>query len=138
MKTTICHYSGCFNPAVEGKHFCEKHLENEKSFGKRKATRKRSGPYHYLYATYEWHKLRKEFLAKYPYCCICGQPATGVDHITAHKGNKELFFNWENLQPLCKPHHDRKTLEENNYYKDKKKDQNEQEKNEGAEKFFGL
>jgi 5-methylcytosine-specific restriction protein A len=36
-----------------------------------------------------------------------------VDHIIPHRGNKELFWNRENWQPLCRPHHDRKTTKEN-------------------------
>jgi 5-methylcytosine-specific restriction protein A len=32
-----------------------------------------------------------------------------VDHIKPHKGNKEEFFDLNNLQALCKRHHDKKT-----------------------------
>ncbi|WP_338080605.1 HNH endonuclease signature motif containing protein [Cohnella luojiensis] len=35
--------------------------------------------------------------------------ATVVDHIKPHKGNKILFWDKNNWQPLCKQHHDRKT-----------------------------
>jgi 5-methylcytosine-specific restriction protein A len=33
--------------------------------------------------------------------------ATVVDHKIPHKGDETLFFDPENLQSLCKPHHDR-------------------------------
>ena len=33
--------------------------------------------------------------------------ATVVDHMMAHKGNLDLFYDPDNLQPLCKPCHDR-------------------------------
>ena len=32
-----------------------------------------------------------------------------VDHIVDHKGDQELFWNEDNWQSLCKPHHDAKT-----------------------------
>lgn len=36
-----------------------------------------------------------------PACVMCGAPAEHVDHITPHKGNPALFWNWNNLQALC-------------------------------------
>ena len=35
------------------------------------------------------------------------EPAAVVDHKIPHKGDETLFFDPENLQSLCKPHHDR-------------------------------
>ncbi|WP_309252328.1 HNH endonuclease signature motif containing protein [Paenibacillus spongiae] len=35
--------------------------------------------------------------------------ATVIDHIKPHKGNKVLFWDRNNWQPLCKSHHDKKT-----------------------------
>lgn len=32
--------------------------------------------------------------------------ATVIDHIVPHKGDPELFFDPDNLQSLCKSHHD--------------------------------
>ncbi len=32
--------------------------------------------------------------------------ATIVDHRKAHKGDLDLFFDPDNLDSLCKPHHD--------------------------------
>lgn len=37
------------------------------------------------------------------------EPATILDHIVPHCGNKELFWDRKNWQPLCKSCHDRKT-----------------------------
>ena len=33
-----------------------------------------------------------------------------VDHIKPHRGDKVLFWDRNNWQPLCKMHHDRKTV----------------------------
>lgn len=55
--------------------------------------------------TTDWDRARKEFLLLNPVCAICGEPATVVDHITPHKGDKALFWSVANWQPLCARHH---------------------------------
>ena len=47
--------------------------------------------WHYLYNRKAWKELRLDHLA---------------NHITPHKGNLDLFFDDNNLQSLCKLHHD--------------------------------
>nr|DAY20651.1 MAG TPA: HNH endonuclease [Caudoviricetes sp.] len=61
-----------------------------------------------------WRKARIAFLQRNPLCVECMRkgvltPATVVDHIIPHRGDKELFWNEENWQALCKSCHDRKT-----------------------------
>lgn len=61
-----------------------------------------------------WKKYRANYLRKNPLCVKCldeGRitPATVVDHIVPHKGNKQLFWDPKNHQSLCKHHHDVKT-----------------------------
>ena len=67
-----------------------------------------------------WQRVRKHFLNLNPVCEECykkgiAEPATTVDHIVPHKGNMELFWDQENLQSLCKLHHDRKTATESGW-----------------------
>ena len=57
--------------------------------------------------TREWEKARAEFLRLHPCCAMCGDPAQLVDHIRPHKGDKALFWNWNNWQALCTPCHSR-------------------------------
>ena len=57
-----------------------------------------------------WRKLRKTFLTENPLCVMCMDEgrvtsAEEVDHIEQHNGNKELFYDLDNLQPLCRFHH---------------------------------
>lgn len=54
-----------------------------------------------------WEKLRAEFMHLHPCCAFCGAEAQVVDHVKPHRGDKALFWNWNNLQSLCKPCHDR-------------------------------
>jgi 5-methylcytosine-specific restriction protein A len=67
--------------------------------------------------TYQWRKASKEFLKKHPLCVHCERegrltPATEVDHIKPHGGDRKLFWNTNNWQPLCKSCHSKKTAEE--------------------------
>ena len=62
----------------------------------------------------EWRKARKAFLQKHPLCSECRKvgkltPATVVDHIIPHRGDRKLFWDENNWQPLCKSCHDQKT-----------------------------
>lgn len=64
-----------------------------------------------------WRRARRAFLTEHPLCRECEDEgrvtlATVVDHIVPHKGNPHLFWDVENWQPLCKRHHDRKTVRE--------------------------
>ena len=57
-----------------------------------------------------WRKLRALFLSQAPLCSMCEDEgrtslAQEVDHIQKHNGNPELFFEWTNLQGLCRFHH---------------------------------
>lgn len=59
---------------------------------------------------WRWKKLRAAYLAQHPLCeCGCGHAATVVDHKRAHGGDPALLYDWDNLQALTKPCHDRKT-----------------------------
>lgn len=67
--------------------------------------------YRKLYKRARWLKLRKRLLSEQPLCSFCYSkgfvvPATIADHITPHKGNETLFWDYNNLQPLCKTCHD--------------------------------
>ena len=67
--------------------------------------------YEYLRKTARWLRLRKTHLAGEPLCRMCRSqgyitPANVVDHIVAHKGDVNLFYDQHNLQTLCKEHHD--------------------------------
>ncbi len=57
-----------------------------------------------------WRKARKAFLARHPLCAMCEAQgrltqATVVDHIVPHQGNRSLFWDRDNWQPLCDNHH---------------------------------
>jgi 5-methylcytosine-specific restriction protein A len=67
-----------------------------------------------MYNTPYWKATSLGVLAGEPYCRECGHPATCVDHIVPHRGNKELFMcdPETGLQALCDPCHGMKTARE--------------------------
>lgn len=67
--------------------------------------------YKKLYASARWRRLRQSVLDDQPLCEMCSAagivtPANVVDHKRPHQGDEELFWDRENLQALCAPHHD--------------------------------
>ena len=72
--------------------------------------------HHKLYFTNTWRKLRAKKLSEKPLCKSCNHPANEVDHIIDHKGDRDIFYDYSNLQSLCKPCHSRKTMRTTNSY----------------------
>lgn len=63
---------------------------------------------------YEWRQLRARFLRQHSYCEMCGELATEVDHrLPRRAGGTD---DEDNLQPLCKRCHSRKTAREDGGY----------------------
>jgi 5-methylcytosine-specific restriction protein A len=61
------------------------------------------------YHTQRWQRLRARFLAEHPVCVECKRPANTVDHKEPHRMNEALFWDWDNLQGMCRQCHSRKT-----------------------------
>lgn len=58
-----------------------------------------------------WRKARLAHLSIEPFCRLCKSQgrivaAAVVDHIVAHRGDEELFWDPDNWQSLCKRCHD--------------------------------
>lgn len=75
--------------------------------------------YAHLYQTAGWKKLRLVVLQSAPTCPVCMHnnvvtPAKEVDHVLAHRGERELFYDLDNLWALCTPCHRLKTAAESN------------------------
>ena len=107
----FCEFNGCGELAEKGCHYCKKHMEQVRK--QRTLVRNicRKTPYERGYDS-RWAKARKIFLAQHPLCAVCGAPATDVDHIIPHKGNKRQCWDQSNGQALCHSCHSRKTARE--------------------------
>jgi 5-methylcytosine-specific restriction protein A len=94
---------------VTGGSRCQQHKAVERrQFDERRGSASERG-----YGS-RWRKAREGFLKHNPLCKSCEArgkitAATVVDHIKPHKGDKVLFWERANWQPLCKQCHDRKT-----------------------------
>jgi len=103
---TICSYPGC--QTLTHDRYCDEH--------KKQVTKEQNQKSSKLY-TYQWRRTSKAFLKEHPLCVHCEKegrltPATEVDHIIPHGGNRKLFWDRKNWQSLCKSCHSKKTAEE--------------------------
>lgn len=87
--------------------YCQRH---------KKALERHPVAYRALYTDKVYRAARKVFMAEHPFCAVCGAPATDLDHIRPHKGDKELFWDPANWQALCASCHSRKTAKEDGGY----------------------
>ena len=100
-----CRYPGCPNLCDKGV-YCSQHMQFS-------SDRMRGGAESRGYDA-RWRKARTAFLQRNPLCNECMKrgkitPATVVDHIIPHRGDRKLFWDESNWKPLCKCCHDRKT-----------------------------
>lgn len=70
-------------------------------------------PWRAWYSLAEWERLRQRVFLRDRYVCQCGcgtliaKPRERVaDHVEPHRGDRELFFDDDNVQTLWKRHHD--------------------------------
>lgn len=61
------------------------------------------------YNTQRWKRLRLFVLKRSPLCVECGAAAQVVDHITPARVAPDLFYDIDNLAPMCHPCHNRKS-----------------------------
>jgi len=62
-------------------------------------------------ATPSHGRRRAAYLAQHPLCVFCEREgvvtaAAVVDHVVAHQGDHDRFWDSDNWQSLCKRHHD--------------------------------
>ena len=101
-----CAVPGCPNLTVE--KYCDVHKGTDEH---RRGSSSARG------YDYRWRMASKAFLRAHPLCAECERqgkltPATEVDHIQPHRGNKQLFWDERNWQGLCHNCHSKKTATE--------------------------
>lgn len=107
-----CRKHGCKGYAVEG-GYCKDHQHLAKPFA---SIEDRPSAFKRGYDR-RWQQVRRIFLRQHPLCVECGKDgrttlATEVDHIVPHRGDRDLFWDQNNWQPLCKRCHTKKTAKE--------------------------
>jgi len=117
MRKIICKQPGCcrtIDPA-SGHKYCIEHQAQERAELERKKIYMQDvkhGTWDELYRTPKWRALRSEKLRQNPSCEICGQPATEVHHKVPHRGDMDLFLDWDNLMSICSKCHGLQTRKE--------------------------
>lgn len=111
----FCSKRGCSMKVPYGTKYCAEHAyleradqENSRAFF---ANYKREN-YDSLYHSKEWREIVNAQLKAEPECEICHAPASEVHHVRPHRGNKDLFFDMNNLASLCHDCHWRITQDE--------------------------
>ena len=103
-----CRHPGC--PELTRDGWCLRHRPQHR--------RRASAAWHSWYSLPIWTQhLRPQQLLREPFCRACAAAgvrthATVVDHVIPFRGDWTLFTDAENLQSLCKYHHDQKTAQE--------------------------
>lgn len=121
LRLKICVASGCEEIALPGLAHCQ--LHDAERLGKLKARRAKAQTSaaalagRRLYADPKWIKASRAYLNRHPLCADCLElgviePATDVDHVRPHKGDRKLFWDRSNWQSLCHRCHSRKTARE--------------------------
>ncbi|MBN8749514.1 MAG: HNH endonuclease [Variovorax sp.] len=107
-----CTFPGCGLLVSDGTGRCNAHRQVE-----RRQQDERRGTAHERGYSAAWQRARAGWLQKHPLCAeheAAGRAvaATIVDHKVPHRGDKDLFWDSDNWQSLCKSCHDRKTARE--------------------------
>ena len=117
MRKILCKQPGCFrtvDPST-GHKYCIEHQAQERAEQERKKVympKVEHYEWNRLYNSPKWKALRDGKLKQQPTCEKCGAPATEVHHIAPHRGNMELFIDWDNLMSLCSKCHRLETIRE--------------------------
>lgn len=102
-----CAHPGCPELVDAGQKYCEKHKVAHPEEVRSAAGRGYD---------WKWQKFRKSYLGSHPWCQAClaedpprYTPSEVIDHRIPFRGDETLKYDLDNLQPLCKYHHDLKT-----------------------------
>ena len=102
-----CGHPGC-SALVGGQGKKEQYCEKHKG-GHRDDYPRRHPENQRLYHLAAWGRLRQWQLNRYPLCAECEESADTVHHLIDHHGDYSKFMDVDNLQSLCKRHHDEYT-----------------------------
>lgn len=102
----LCSHPGCSSDAIRNRQFCAPHAATRDQAHRQQKDKGRPSASARGYDV-KWRRIRAMFLRHNPVCLHCSRPAEEVDHIIplAQNGTNK----WDNLQPLCKSCHSKKT-----------------------------
>ena len=109
-----CPTRGCVNLIGRGQRLCPSCLRASRQ--RVDAARRPSSQRGY---DVQWRKIRKQHLAENPFCAVCNNWASHVDHIVplSYGGTNDS----SNLQSLCRSCHSKKTAKHDGGFGNRKK-----------------
>ena len=105
---TACNWPGCPEAIKAGDRYCKEHWKAYyQQQDKRRGKTKERG-----YGG-RWQKIRKKVLADEPFCRECQNIGKITEANVVHHIDGDVWnIKTENLEPLCKGCHDRRTMRE--------------------------
>lgn len=98
-----CRKVGCVELVTDRDGFCEQHRKEEHA----RYNREGRPEFHKMYSSPRWTKMSRRFLGEHIFCERCSGFAELVHHRIPHGGDATLFYDWDNLEALCKACHNR-------------------------------
>jgi len=117
-----CAQPGCPELIEAGNTYCEEHRKKEsRRRNKRYDNNQRDPKLKKFYSSARWQKVRRKKIKRDPLCEHCAEagitkPADLVDHIIPLKVDWSLRLRLDNLQSLCRSHHQTKSAKDKEKY----------------------
>lgn len=136
-----CAYPGCNQLTYGSSGYCDTHLTQLKNERVKNYDSKRQSSSKRGYNS-KWREARLAYLTEHPLCVECEKrgivtPATDVDHIIPHRGDKQLFWDRDNWQALCHECHSRKTATEDGAFGNEVKNERQTKKTNCSKETAG-
>lgn len=102
-----CAAPGCPALIPVNKSYCPTHEHIRKEQKRQYEKERNQTPGRQMAMSYKWKQESKIFLQRHPYCEYCAEKgrqtlADVVDHVLAHKGNPNLFWDQSNWKASCR------------------------------------
>lgn len=117
-----CSHPRCPKLVPGGQTYCDEHQKEESSRRNEQYDRyERDEKLSKFYSSARWQKVRKKQLKQQPLCESCleegrTEQADVVDHIVPVKVDWSLRLRLDNLQSLCRSHHQKKSAKDREKY----------------------
>lgn len=109
----ICRANGCHRLVGINETYCPDHQPEAKPRSTVYFEGVKQTEWRNLYSSKRWKELSSKCLEENPTCQKCrGAASTEVHHVIPHRGDKELFYDADNLVALCHPCHSAETRRE--------------------------
>jgi len=116
-----CSQPGCPELVKADNTYCQEHRKENTRYKNKRYDKKRDPKIKKFYSSSQWQKVRDRYLKKNPLCEHCKEKgltevADEVDHIIPIKVDWKKRLSSDNLQSLCRSHHQIKSAKDRKKY----------------------